>query len=68
MHKLDTPAGDRLVMRLPQATAIALTALLEEFAARLMLARAKGELVEGDAYTRAVVELQADLESRRFVD
>jgi hypothetical protein len=33
-----------------------------------MLARAKGELLAGDAYIRAVVELQADLESRRFGD
>lgn len=68
MHKLDTPAGDGLVMRLPRANVIALTAVLEEFAARLMLARAKGKLLEGEAYIRAVVELQADLESRRFVD
>lgn len=66
MHKLDTPAGEGRIMRLPRANVVALTAVLEEFAARLMLARASGELVEGDDYIRAVVELQADLESRRF--
>lgn len=64
-YKLDTPEGDQ-VMRLPRANVVALTAVLEEFAARLMLARQVGELTEGDDYIQAVVELQADLESRRF--
>jgi hypothetical protein len=65
MEKLDTPEGSP-VMRLPRANVLALTLVLEEFAARLMLARQKGELTEGDAYIQAVVELQADLESRRY--
>lgn len=67
MHKLDTPSGEHdRVIRLPRANVLALTLVLQEFAARLMLARQNGELSEGDAYIQAVIELQADLESRRY--
>jgi transcription elongation GreA/GreB family factor len=64
-YKLDVPEGEQ-VMRLPRANVLALTAVLEEFTARLMLARQTGELAEGDDYIQALVEMQADLESRRF--
>ncbi len=66
MYRLDIPDDESRVLRLPRANVLALTAVLEEFAARLMLARADGDLVEGDDYIRVVVALQADLESRRF--
>src|SRR6266508_3950178 len=66
MYRLDSPDDESRVLRLPRANVLALTAVLEEFAARLMLARADGDLVEGDDYIRVVVALQADLESRRF--
>jgi hypothetical protein len=64
-YKLDSPEGEQ-VLRLPRANVLALTAVLEEFTARLMLARQNNELAEGDDYIRALVELQADLESRRL--
>jgi hypothetical protein len=64
-YRLDVPEGEQ-VMRLPRANVVALASVLEEFTARLMLARQTGELAEGDNYIQALVELQADLESRRL--
>lgn len=52
--------------RVPREVIEAITAALREFAGRLMLARSKGELTEGDEYVRAVLLMVSDLESRRF--
>jgi hypothetical protein len=54
------------VTLVPRSVVLALTTVLEEFAARLMKDRADGRLIGGDRYIQAVVDLQADLESRPF--
>ncbi|HEY3563252.1 MAG TPA: hypothetical protein VGL05_37555 [Kribbella sp.] len=57
---------DDPVTLVPRGVVLALTDVLEEFAARLMKDRADGRLIGGERYIQAVVDLQADLESRRF--
>ncbi|TDD46637.1 hypothetical protein E1263_36075 [Kribbella antibiotica] len=59
---------DPLVARVPRSLVFALTEVLEEFAARLMRDQIEGRLIGGDRYIQGVVDLKADLESRKFHD
>lgn len=55
-----------LFMRISRREAMALIAMLDEFAMRLMVARAAGDVTQGDAYVQALMEAAEDLHSRPF--